>query len=104
MFLYFARHATYQHQYRALFVLNCVVKTDQVLRFPVLAEPKSKKKKQHKRDRNADMSQLTTMQAPESFESDETFHPVVCTECNTEVGVYDRDEVYHFFNVLASHS
>jgi hypothetical protein len=28
---------------------------------------------------------------------------VRCTECNTVVGVYDTEEVYHFFNVLASH-
>jgi hypothetical protein len=30
------------------------------------------------------------------------YHPVRCTVCSTEVGVYDADEVYHFFNVLAS--
>ena len=86
-----------------MFVMNCVVRTDQILRFPVLSEPKSKKKKHQKRDRDADMSQLTT-ETQESVESDETFNPVMCTECNTEVGVYDQDEVYHFFNVLSSHS
>lgn len=32
----------------------------------------------------------------------EIYHPVRCTECNTEVGVYDKDEIYHFFNILAS--
>ena len=29
------------------------------------------------------------------------FNPVRCSSCNTEVGVYDKDEVFHFYNVLA---
>jgi hypothetical protein len=29
------------------------------------------------------------------------FKPVACDHCNTEVGVLDEDEVYHFFTVLA---
>lgn len=28
--------------------------------------------------------------------------PVFCTDCNTQVGVMDSEEVYHFFNVLPS--
>ena len=27
---------------------------------------------------------------------------VRCEQCNCEVGFYDADEVYHFFNVLPS--
>lgn len=41
-----------------------------------------------------------------SFEtdgSDEIFHPVMCKICNTKVAVYDKDEVYHFFNVVTSY-
>ncbi|XP_037787964.1 E2F-associated phosphoprotein-like [Penaeus monodon] len=41
-----------------------------------------------------------------SFEtdgSDEIFHPVMCNICNTKVAVYDKDEVYHFFNVVTSY-
>lgn len=34
----------------------------------------------------------------------ETFKPVCCSVCSTEVGVIDEDEVYHFFNVLPSES
>lgn len=37
-------------------------------------------------------------------EEEEVYHPVLCTECSTEVAVMDKDEVFHFFNVLASHS
>ena len=32
------------------------------------------------------------------------YFAVKCDVCLTQVAVYDEDEVYHFFNVLASHS
>lgn len=32
------------------------------------------------------------------------YYGVKCDVCCTQVAVYDQDEVYHFFNVLASHS
>lgn len=32
------------------------------------------------------------------------YYSVKCDVCCTPVAVYDQDEVYHFFNVLASHS
>jgi hypothetical protein len=27
-----------------------------------------------------------------------------CDQCKTEIGMYDKEEVYHFFNVVASHT
>ncbi|XP_042211413.1 E2F-associated phosphoprotein-like isoform X2 [Homarus americanus] len=36
-------------------------------------------------------------------DDDETYHPVTCKICNTKVAVYDKDEVYHFFNVVTSY-
>merc|ERR1712112_454074 len=32
----------------------------------------------------------------------EAVHPVRCDVCNAEVAVVDKDEVYHFFNVIPS--
>mmetsp|Transcript_14669 Transcript_14669/g.20842 ORF Transcript_14669/g.20842 Transcript_14669/m.20842 type:complete len:158 (+) Transcript_14669:42-515(+) len=32
----------------------------------------------------------------------ETFHPVQCDSCGTEVGMYDSDSVYHFYNAIAT--
>ncbi|OLY82765.1 E2F-associated phosphoprotein [Smittium mucronatum] len=32
---------------------------------------------------------------------EEEYHPVHCTCCNNHVGYVDKDEVYHFFNVLS---
>ena len=35
---------------------------------------------------------------------DEIFYPVHCAVCDTRVGVYDKDEVYHFFDVFPSYA
>lgn len=32
----------------------------------------------------------------------EILHPVICIECKTEIGVFDEDEIYHFFEVIPS--
>lgn len=101
----------YQHQYRAMFVVNCVVRRDQILRFPPVIEPKSKKKKAKQRksdtvgiDNDYSQAAACSLENTDSLSFEETFNPVMCSECNTEVGVYDSQEIYHFFNVLASHS
>lgn len=36
-------------------------------------------------------------------EGDEFYYSVSCKICNTKVAVYDKDEVYHFFNVVTSY-
>lgn len=33
--------------------------------------------------------------------ADDVYQPVECATCATEVGVFDRDEVFHLFNVIA---
>ncbi|XP_024125979.1 E2F-associated phosphoprotein isoform X1 [Oryzias melastigma] len=82
------RHETYRTQYRAMFVMNCVVKTDEVLHYK---HPPEKRKR--RRGRRAEDGQAAA----------ETYRPVQCSQCSTEVAVFDKDEVYHFFNILASH-
>uniref|UniRef100_A0A3B4AI08 Uncharacterized protein n=1 Tax=Periophthalmus magnuspinnatus TaxID=409849 RepID=A0A3B4AI08_9GOBI len=84
------RHEKYRTQYRAMFVMNCTVKKDEVLRYKTQPDPR-KFRNRRKRKR------------PEGLDSDEVYHPVQCSECSTEVAVFDKDEVYHFFNILASH-
>lgn len=32
----------------------------------------------------------------------ETYYPVVCSHCSTEVGLMDSEEIYYFFRVVAS--
>ena len=84
------RHEVYQSQYRAMFVMNCSVDESQKLKFPLNGKKSGKKK-----------AKLAEASAQDDGED---FNPVRCDECSTEVGVYDSDEIYHFFNVMASHS
>lgn len=75
-----------------MFVRNCKVKTDQILR-----EGKSKRK-----SCKGKVAEPSTTSEAES--KGQAYHPVCCEACSTEVGVFDEDEVYHFFNVIPSNS
>lgn len=79
------RHDVYKSQYRAMFVSNCQIISDEILKYPL------KKKKSKKRLEDA------------AVPKEDTYNPVRCSVCNTEVAVYDKEEIYHFFNVLASY-
>ncbi|XP_074646580.1 E2F-associated phosphoprotein-like [Tubulanus polymorphus] len=83
------RHELYNNQYRAMFVLNCDVDYTQQLKYPVKSKKKKTKRSDNTDSENSDM---------------DLYHPVKCTECQTEVAVMDKDEVFHFFNVLTSYS
>lgn len=49
--------------------------------------------------------QAASIAAMDSEPGQDVFHPVVCCSCGTEIGVYEpQDEVYHFFEVLATES
>lgn len=103
------RHDKYRTQYRAMFVMNCTVNKEEILRYKTLNEKNlrsRKRRKGHQPEPTA--STTTTMEATDSgavlgMGGEEIYHPVQCTECSTEVAVFDKDEVYHFFNILASH-
>ena len=82
----------YKNQYRAMFVLNCTILRDEVLH----CKPPKKGQKQRKRKKSK-------VEAEEEDDSG-PYHPVQCTICSTEVAVYDKDEIFHFFNVLPSAS
>ncbi|XP_048830138.1 E2F-associated phosphoprotein [Brienomyrus brachyistius] len=89
------RHEKYRTQYRAMFVMNCTINKEEVLRY----KTPNDKQRRNRRKRRAGCQEA----APAGAEPEETYHPVQCTECATEVAVFDKDEVYHFFNILASH-
>lgn len=92
------RHESYKTQYRAMFVMNCSVNKEEVLRYKIPENRKKRRGHKKMRSNHEDAAEQTEAQA------EEIYHPVMCTECSTEVAVYDKDEVFHFFNVLASHS
>lgn len=76
-------------------MMNCSVNREEVLRYK---NPENRKKKRGAK------KMRSNAEGPVETEEEEIYHPVMCTECSTEVAVYDKDEVFHFFNVLASHS
>lgn len=95
-----------------MFVLNCCILRDEVLKYFPKPDRRSRKRnrgKQTQRRSSREQAAATTEaggvevrgQRSEA-EGAELYHPVRCSQCNTEVAVYDKDEVYHFFNVLTS--
>lgn len=97
---YFLRHEKYRTQYRAMFVMNCTVKREEVLRYKTQPD----RKPRNKRKRKAAQTDTKPEDVkPEGMDADEVYHPVQCSECSTEVAVFDKEEVYHFFNILSSH-
>uniref|UniRef100_A0A3Q4I4V9 E2f-associated phosphoprotein n=2 Tax=Neolamprologus brichardi TaxID=32507 RepID=A0A3Q4I4V9_NEOBR len=95
------RHEKYRTQYRAMFVMNCTVKREEVLRYKNQPE----KNRRNRKRRRGQQTETPADETPAAMgmEADEVYHPVQCSECSTEVAVFDKDEVYHFFNILASH-
>lgn len=81
------RHEIYNTQYRAMFVKNCVVDRKETLR---CLPSRSSARRRNLPEGVSDPRDL--------------FNPVRCQVCRTEVAVYDSEEVYHFFNVIASFS
>nr|GEY87244.1 hypothetical protein [Tanacetum cinerariifolium] len=73
-------HEKYVTQYRAIFVVNCKIKKGEV----------------------SDKGSLKRKRSKKGFGSadGESYTPVGCSVCDTEVGVIDDEEVYHFYNVL----
>ncbi|XP_067904138.1 E2F-associated phosphoprotein [Heterodontus francisci] len=93
------RHDLYKEQYRAMFVMNCIINRGEVLKYK---EPANQKRRnRYKRVKGP--TGATLPGSPLDREKDEIYHPVRCAECSVEVAVFDKDEVYHFFNILASH-
>ena len=69
--------------------MNCIIDHSEKLTFPKTGE-KKKKGKKSKTDDDEDLKEL--------------FNPVKCSKCSTQVAVFDDEEIYHFFNVIASHT
>ena len=78
--------------YRAMFVMNCTIDYSEKLTFP---KPSEKNKKKGKKNESQNFG---------ADNEEELFNPVKCSKCSTQVAVYDADEIFHFFNVVASHT
>ncbi|XP_034431439.1 E2F-associated phosphoprotein [Hippoglossus hippoglossus] len=97
------RHEKYRTQYRAMFVMNCTVKKDEVLRYNTQQERKQGGRKRRRGQKTETPANEAPDPSPAGMDGDEVYRPVQCAECSTEVAVFDKEEVYHFFNILASH-
>eukprot|EP00252_Welwitschia_mirabilis_P002739 TRINITY_DN126_c0_g1_i4.p2 TRINITY_DN126_c0_g1~~TRINITY_DN126_c0_g1_i4.p2 ORF type:complete len:116 (+),score=14.38 TRINITY_DN126_c0_g1_i4:148-495(+) len=90
------RHETILTQYRAMFVLNCKVKSQ---RSGLAAGTRKRKREPRKRS----SGQHKNAESIQEDDKAEVVKPVCCSVCDTEVAVRDEDEIYHFFNVLPSY-
>ncbi|EGZ12422.1 hypothetical protein PHYSODRAFT_336850 [Phytophthora sojae] len=99
------RHATYTNQYRATAAINCRVKKDEILAYTSSEGSRVPASLPfHKRQNLTEGSKATTttgQQIARLLQEDE-FYPVACSDCGTMVGVFDREQQYHFFNALPS--
>lgn len=91
------RHELYTNQYRAMFVMNCCIIRSEQLKYPV-----SKKKRKWRKKRKHDDEDEDREGTEDCSSTDEMYNPVKCSMCNTEVAVLDKNEIFHFFNVLSS--
>lgn len=107
------RHALYKTQYRAMFVINCRIDYKKKLLHRDKEQKRQPFKRSKKQKKNSEDNKLgegmSTCEQTEaenstqSFAESDLYHPVHCSSCNTQVALYDINEVYHFFSVLASH-
>ncbi|KAI9322808.1 E2F-associated phosphoprotein-domain-containing protein [Dichotomocladium elegans] len=83
-------------------------KTDAILTCPMCFSPLSYNCQRHERYPNQYRAMFVTncrVVKSERFkdkQSNEAFYPVNCGTCDTHVAMMDEDEVYHFFNTIAS--
>jgi len=85
------RHDIYLTQYRAMFVRNCKLSAEEI-----------KYKKKPSADEKPFQFVDQIMVEDEDKYDQDLFSLVSCAVCDTEIGAVDKDEVYHFYNVLPS--
>jgi hypothetical protein len=73
---------------------------------PALGKQQQQQQQEEEEEEGATVAggETAAVSGSELVPEEEVFHAVKCTECNTEVGVMDKDDVVHFYNVLASHA
>ncbi|KAJ8662233.1 hypothetical protein O0I10_001926 [Lichtheimia ornata] len=82
--------------------------TDAVLTCPMCFSPLSYNCQRHERYTNQYRAMFVTncrIIKSERYKdkgSDEAFYPVHCSSCDTHVAMMDEEEVYHFFNIIAT--
>ena len=104
------RHEVYSNQYRAMFVFNCKVTSD-IQQYKRKRQWQHRRKNHNNRNHNNNYNNMADINLTEEMmqnlrlkdEEYEIFYPVKCAVCTTEVGVFDENEIYHFYNILAGY-
>lgn len=112
------RHAKYYNQFRAVTGINVNVNYDVFLTLDDVSGGGSRRTKGRRKGDGKTAAaasvvresgggldhrnQTAQVDGEEREDEQEMFHPVSCGECDHRVGVYDVDEVFHFFGVVAS--
>ncbi|KAH9426879.1 hypothetical protein DERP_002980 [Dermatophagoides pteronyssinus] len=97
------RHEIYKTQYRAMFVQNCRIDYGKKLFIKNKDEIRKRFQKRKKRQQQSEQQESENEHSSSTLTTNDQYYPVHCNICNTQVAVYDLDEVYHFFSVIASH-
>jgi hypothetical protein len=85
-----------------MFVFNCTIDENRIASVSKSNSQKSSKEKKKNNNKRFKTDESNPVNDEES--NDEILRPVLCSECATELGVYEpKEELYHFANVLASH-
>ena len=82
-----------------MFVFNCTVIAEQTLRYSDKKQSRRGRKKRNAQVDNTE-KEIDNSTSAAFGKDDEIYHPVQCAICYTDVAVYDKDEVYHFFHVI----
>ncbi|CBN78710.1 e2f-associated phosphoprotein [Ectocarpus siliculosus] len=114
------RHAKYYNQFRAVTGINVNINYDVFLTLDDVSGGGSRRRRGRRKGNGTTAAaasvardigggggldrrnQSAQVDGEDREEEQETFHPVSCGECDHRVGVYDVDEVFHFFGVVAS--
>jgi hypothetical protein len=87
-----------------MFVFNCTIDENRVATISNNQKALKQKKKKNNKRFKTDASNSTNNEDEDEESDNEILRPVLCSECGTELGVYEsKEELYHFANVLASH-
>ncbi|RUP43967.1 E2F-associated phospho protein-domain-containing protein [Jimgerdemannia flammicorona] len=99
------RHDLYPNQYRAIFITNCHPNRTQRFRYaPSKGGSRKKTPKKGWKSRGATGEEDGEGQPgePMDMENSEVYYPVECDICATQVAMMDEEEVFHFFNIIAT--
>ncbi|KAI9291462.1 hypothetical protein K502DRAFT_326269 [Neoconidiobolus thromboides FSU 785] len=92
------RHVKYKGQYRAMVVENVELN----LGLKLIYSSEEKSNNNFRELQNFNIEQINNVSDPaELLETNNTFFPVHCKNCSAKVGVYDSQEMFHFFDVVA---